>query len=319
MQVDGIVAREQTFVDSLSVKGSIDANEQIQVRSQVSGVVTAIHFQEGGYVRKGQTLFQIDPSEINAQLARARTQEELAAENARRARLLYEKEAISQEELQTAEAELKSLQAQTRLTEAQSAKTTVRAPFSGQVGLRSVSVGGYVTPETVVTNLVNTNPIKITFSVSEQYANRIKVNTKLSFTVAGDNRQYVAKVYAIEPGLDATTRTLQLRALAENPDGMLRPGAFASIQLPLQKTENAILIPSQAVIPIQNGKKVFVAKNGKAKETMVETTNRTDKDVLVTSGLRDGDTVLTTGVLTLKNGTPVRVKLGTGEAKDVAE
>ncbi|HPI07182.1 MAG TPA: efflux RND transporter periplasmic adaptor subunit [Saprospiraceae bacterium] len=307
LQVDGFVVKQQTFVDSLSVKGSIDANEQIEIRSQVSGLVTAIYFKEGGLVQKGQALLQIDRSEISAQLSQARTQEELAAENARRAKLLLEKEAISQEEYQTAEAELKSLQAQTRLTEAQSAKTTIRAPFSGRVGLRGVSVGGFLTPETVVANLVNANPVKVTFSVSEQYANQIKVNTRIGFTVAGDNKQYTARVYAIEPGLDATTRTLQLRALADNSDGVLRPGAFANIHLPLRKIENAILIPSQAIVPVQNGKKVFVAKNGKAKETMVQTSTRTDTEVLVTSGLQNGDTVLTTGILTLKNGSPVKV------------
>ncbi len=307
LQVDGVVVAQQTFVDSLSVKGSIDANEQIQIRSQVSGLVTAIYFKEGGLVKKGQALLQIDRSEISAQLSQAQTQQQLAAENARRAKLLLEKEAISQEEYQTAEAELKSLQAQTRLIEAQSAKTTVRAPFSGTVGLRAVSEGTYLSPETVVANLVNTNPVKVTFSVSEQYANKVKVNTRLGFTVAGDNKQYVARVYAIEPGLDATTRTLQLRALADNPDGLLRPGAFANIQLPLNKIDKAILIPTQAVVPIQNGKKVFIVKNGKAKEMMIETSTRTDTQVLVTSGLQNGDTVLTTGVLTLKNGSAVKV------------
>jgi len=307
LQVDGVVVAQQTFVDSLSVKGSIDANEQIQIRSQVSGLVTAIYFKEGGQVKKGQVLLQIDRSEISAQLSQAQTQEQLAAENARRAKLLLEKEAISQEEYQTAEAELKSRQAQTRLIEAQSAKTTVRAPFSGTVGLRSVSEGTYLSPETVVANLVNINPVKVTFSVSEQYMNKVKVNSRLGFTVAGDNKQYTARVYAIEPGLDATTRTLQLRALADNPDGQLRPGAFANIQLPLSKMENAILIPTQAVVPVQNGKKVFIVKNGKAKETMIETSIRTDTEVLVTSGLQHGDTVLTTGVLSLKNGIPVKV------------
>lgn len=310
LRVDGIVVKQQTFVDSLSVKGSIDANEQIQIRSQVSGVVTAIYFKEGGRVQKGQALLQIDRSEISAQLSQARTQEQLAAENARRAKLLLEKEAISQEEYETAQAELKSLQAQTRLIEAQAAKTTVHAPFSGTIGLRAVSVGGYLTPETVVANLVNINPVKVTFSVSEQYANQVKVNTRLGFTVAGDNKAYGARVYAIEPGLDANTRTLQLRALADNPDGLLRPGAFANIQLPLNKIENALLIPTQAIVPVQNGKKVFIVKNGKAKEMMVETATRTATEVLVTSGLQNGDTVLTTGILTLKNGVAVKVDMG---------
>ncbi len=309
LRVDGVVVKQQTFVDSLSVKGSLEANEQIQIRSQVAGMVTAIYFKEGGQVQKGQVLLQIDRAELNAQVSQAQTQEQLAGENARRAKLLLEKEAISQEEYETAEAELKSLQAQTRLIQAQSAKTTIRAPFSGVIGLRSVSVGGYLTPETIVANLVNTNPIKLTFSVSEQYANQVKINTQLGFTVAGDDKKYVAKVYAIEPGLDAATRTLQLRALVDNPKGLLRPGAFANVQLPLNQIDNAILIPTQAIIPVQNGKKVFVAKNGKAKETMVETANRTTTDVLVTSGLQNGDTVLTTGILSLKNGTPVKVDI----------
>jgi len=309
LQVDALVVKQQSFTDSLSVKGSIEANEQVEIRSQVSGRITAIYFQEGTRVTKGQVLLQIDRSELNAQLSQAQTQEQLAAENARRAKLLLEKEAISQEEYQTAEANLKSLQAQTQLSQAQNAKTTIRAPFSGTIGLRAVSVGGYLTPETVVANLVSVNPVKVAFSVSEQYANQVKMNSRLGFTVAGDDKVYVAKVYAIEPGIDAATRTLQLRALADNSGGTLRPGAFANIQLPLGKIDNAILIPTQAIVPVQNGKKVFVAKNGKAKETMVETTTRTDTDVLVTSGLQTGDTVLTTGVLTLKNGLPVKVNV----------
>ncbi|MEO6760118.1 MAG: efflux RND transporter periplasmic adaptor subunit, partial [Saprospiraceae bacterium] len=260
--VDAIVVKPQTYVDSLSIKGTIDANEQVEIRSQVSGLVTAIYFQEGKPVKKGQVLLQIDRSELNAQLAAALTKESLAAENARRAKLLLEKEAISQEESQTAEADLKSMQAQTRLIQAQLAKTTIRAPFSGTIGLRSISVGVYLTSETVVANLVNINPVKVTFSVSEQYANQVKKNAQLGFTVAGDNKMYTAKVYAIEPGLDANTRTLQLRALADNSAGTLRPGAFANIQLPLGKIENAILVPTQAIVPVQNGKKVFIAKNG---------------------------------------------------------
>lgn len=309
LRVEGIVVKQQRFVDSLIVKGTLDANEQMEVRSQVPGVVTAISFREGAAVKKGQVLLQIDRSELNAQLSQARTREQLAAENAGRARLLLQKEAISQEEFQTAEAELRSLKAQTQLILAQLEKTTIRAPFSGRVGLRSVSVGGYLSPETVVTTLVNTNPLKVTFSVSEQYANRVKLNTRLRFTVSGSDEVYSAKIYAIEPGLETATRTLQMRALADNSGGILRPGSFANISLPLTTIENAILIPTEAVVPVQNGKKVFVARGGKAKEVMVETATRTATDLLVTSGLQNGDTVLTTGLLTLKNGTPVRVSL----------
>ncbi|MFB9864126.1 efflux RND transporter periplasmic adaptor subunit [Rufibacter immobilis] len=309
MRVSGIVATPQEFANSLSVTGSIEANEQVEIRAQVSGQVRSITFSEGGNVRKGQVLAKIDDSELRAQLAQAQTRQSLTAENERRARLLLQKEAISREEYDVARAELKTAQAQIQLVQAQLAKTSIVAPFSGKVGLRAISVGAFLTPETVVTNLVSTNPVKITFAVPEKYASQVKVNTELTFTVAGSSDKFTAKVYAIEPNIAAATRTLQLRARADNPNGVLLPGSFANIQLPLTVIPDALLIPTQAVVPVQNGKKVFITENGKAKEVMIETSTRTEKDLLVTSGISAGDTILTTGVMSLKAGSPVRVAL----------
>ena len=188
-------------------------------------------------------------------------------------------------------------------------KTTVNAPFSGTIGLRSISEGEYVTPTTIVATLVNTNPVKITFSIPEKYSNQIKNNSKIAFTLSGSNKKYTATVYAIEPQVEAATRTLQLRARAANDDGLLIPGSFANITLPLNTIDDALLVPSEAIIPVQNGKKVFVSSNGKAKEVTVETSSRTEKEVLITSGLKVGDTVLTTGIMTLKEGSPVKVRI----------
>lgn len=309
MRVSGVVATPREFANSLSVTGSIEANEQIEVRGQVSGLVRSINFQEGSNVRKGQVLVKIDDSELRAQLAQAQTRQTLASENERRARLLLEKEAISREEYDVARAELKTAQAQIQLVRAQLAKTSITAPFAGKVGLRAVSAGSFLSPETVVTNLVSINPIKISFAVPEKYAAQVKLNTQITFTVAGTQEKYTAKVYAIEPSIQATTRTLQLRAKADNSSGKLLPGSFANIQLPLTVITDALLIPTQAVVPVQNGKKVFITENGKAKEVMIETSTRTEKDLLVTSGLSAGDTVLTTGVMSLKAGSPVKVSL----------
>lgn len=310
MRVNGVVVAPQNFANSLSVTGSIEANEQVQIRTQISGLVRSISFEEGGQVSKGQVLLKIDDAELRAQLAQAQTRQSLAEENNRRAGLLLKKEAISREEYDIAQSELKSTQAQTQLIRAQLDKTTIRAPFSGRIGLRSISEGTYISPETVVANLVSTNPVKITFSVPEKYAGQVKVNTKLNFMVAGSNQKHTATVYAIEPGIEATSRTLQLRARAANPDNLLRPGSFANIELPLTEIEDALLVPTEAVVPVQNGKKVFVSENGKAKEVMIETSTRTEKDVLVTSGLQAGDTVLTTGIMTLRPGAPVKVAVG---------
>ena len=309
MRVNGVVVQPQEFANTLAVTGSMEANEQVEIRGQVAGLIQNISFQEGSSVKKGQVLVKIDDTELRAQLSQALTRQNLAAENARRARLLLEKEAISREELDVAVAELKSLQAQTQLIQAQLAKTTIRAPFSGRIGLRNVSAGGYLTPETVIANLVSTDPVKLTFSVPEKYANQVKNNTEITFTVAGSAEKYKATVYAIEPGIEAASRTLQLRARAANPNGELRPGSFANIVLPLTTIPGALLVPTQAIVPVQDGKKVFVSENGKAKEVMVETSTRTEKDILITSGLKAGDTVLTTGIMTLKPSAPVKVKI----------
>lgn len=308
--VNGVVVSPTRFNNSLTVTGSIDPNEQVQIRSEVQGIVRSISFREGGSVSKGQVLLKIDDSELRAQLAQAVTRENLAAETENRAKQLLAKEAISREEYDVALADYRSLRAQTQLIRAQLAKTVVRAPFSGKIGLRSISQGEYVTPTTTVTSLVSLDPVKITFSVPEKYSQSVKNNTRLTFSVAGSDKKYSATVYAIEPRVEAATRTLQLRARASNSDGSLIPGAFASIQLPLSTLDQALLVPTEAVIPVQGGKKVFIAQNSKAKEVMIETATRTEKDVLVTSGLKAGDTVLTTGIMALKEGSPVKIKTG---------
>lgn len=309
--VDGIVVIPSPFANSLSITGSVDANERVDIRSEVSGVVRGISFREGGKVNKGQVLLKIDDSELRAQLSQALTRENLAAQTESRARQLLDKEAISQEEFDIALADLRSLRAQTQLIRAQLGKTVVKAPFSGTVGLRSISEGEYITPTTVVATLVNTNPIKITFSVPEKYSSKVNVNTNISVGISGSDRKYTATVYAIEPQVEASTRTMQLRAKASNADGSLIPGTFANITLPLTRIDDAILVPSEAIIPIQNGKKVFVVRQGAAKEVMVESSARTEKDVLISSGLKAGDTVLTTGVMTLKEGSLVKVNIAT--------
>jgi membrane fusion protein (multidrug efflux system) len=308
-RVDGIVVKGESFANALSVSGSIEANEQVQIRSEVSGLVTGIYFKEGTNVSKGQLLVKINDRELQAQLSQALTKQKLAAETEYRAGILLKKEAISKEEYDVALADLRSLQSQTQLTRAQLSKTQIRAPFSGKIGLRAVSSGEYLTPATTIANLVSINPVKITFSVPEKYSGQIKLNTRIDFTVAGSDKKYNAKIYAIEPSIDMTTRTLQLKATAANPTGELLPGSFAKIDLPLSSLNNAILIPTEAVIPVLKGKKVFISSNGKAKEVMVETGTRTDRAVLITSGLSMGDTVLTTGMMSLKPDAPVMIKI----------
>lgn len=308
-KVNGMVVGTQEFVSSLAVSGSIEADEEVQIRSEVSGLVKGIYFQEGSAVSKGQLLVKINDTELQAQLKQALSREKLAAETESRAKQLLKKEAISQEEYEVAFAELSSLKAQTELIRAQLAKTSIKAPFSGQIGLRAISNGEYLTPTTNIAKLVSSNPVKISFSIPEKYAGQIKKNTIIEFTVAGSTKTYQAKVYALEPGIETTTRSLQLKAQANNPGGELLPGSFAKINLPLQGIKDAILIPTQAIIPVLKGKKVFITDGGLAKEVMIETGPRTDKNILVLSGLKVGDTLLTSGMMSLKPEAAVKVTL----------
>ena len=154
-----------------------------------------------------------------------------------------------------------------------------------------------------------TEAIKITFSIPEKYASQIKQNSNLTFTVAGSSEKYTAKIYAIEPEVEVSTRTLQVRAIADNKDGKLLPGTFANVELALDIIKDAIVVPTEAIVPIQNGKKVFVSVDGKAKEIKVETATRTDANILILSGIKAGDTVITSGVMSMKNDTPVKVNI----------
>ena len=309
LNVSGIIAKTQTFDNTLSLSGSIEANEEVEIRSEVSGIVEAIYFKEGSTVSKGQVLFKVNDLELRAQLRQADTKEGLAAENERRAKLLLQKEAISQEEYDVARADYKLAQSQGQLIKVQIAKTSIRAPFSGKIGLRSISTGTYITPMILVAKLVNIGKLKITFSVPEKYASQIKTDIDLNFTVSGSKEKFIAKIYAIEPTVEIATRTLQIRAIAENKDRKLFPGTYANVELPLDIITNAILVPTEAIIPVQNGKKVLISNKGKVKEVNVETATRTDASILILSGVKPGDTILTTGVMSLKQDDLVKVKI----------
>lgn len=309
MSVEGKVLQAEKFAENLTLSGTLEANEEIEIRSEISGIVESINFEEGKKVSKGQILFKVNDIELRAQLSQVKTAQQLASENQRRAKLLLDKQAISQEEFDVSNADFESARAQADLIAAQLSKTTVRAPFSGTIGLRAISKGTYVTPSTPIAKLVNTSQLKLTFAVPEKYVSRMKVGTILTFTTSNSKEEYTAKIYAIEPQVDVASRTLRMRAIAENKEDKLYPGAFANVTLPLETVNNALLVPTEALIPIQNGKKIFVMDNGKAKEIEVETGARTDSEVRVLSGIKVGDTILTSGVMSLRNGTPVKVNL----------
>ena len=307
LPVEAYVVKPAMFDRKLVVTGTVLPNETIEVKGEVPGKITGIYFKEGQAVKKGEVLVKIEATELYAQLEKAKYNKKLNEDNEFRQRKLLEKEAISQEEYDNALNRLNTSNADIQLLQAQLAKTTIKAPFDGFIGFRYVSEGAYITPALVMATLYSLNPAKIEFSIPAKHATKVQVNSKIFFSVEGDTSQLSGLVYAVEPEIDPNTRTLKLRASAPNPNGIMIPGQFVTIQLVLEHLDRMILIPTEAVIPEIDGNKVFVANGGKAKEAKIIIGERTDRNIEITSGLNMGDTVLTTGILQLRQGMKINV------------
>lgn len=307
LSVDAMIIKSAPLDNKLNVTGSVLPNESLELRSEVSGKIISIYFREGKPVRKGELLIQTNDDEIEAQLEKQKYNRKLNEDNEFRQRKLLEKDAISQEEYDNALNRLNTTVADIRLLEAQLEKTRIKAPFDGVIGLRFVSEGAYISPNTTIATLYNISPAKIEFAIPGRYSTQVAPGKKIRFTIESDLKVYEGQVYAIEPRIDPTTRTLKIRAMAENKGGNLLPGQFVKVELILESMANAILIPTEAVIPEQEGKKVFVFENGKAKEVFIETGIRTANSLEVLSGLKVNDTLLTTGILQLRKGMDVQI------------
>lgn len=307
LPVKAYITKYEALDNKVLTTGTVLANEEVVLKSEVPGKITKILFKEGSFVNTGDLLVKINDADLQAQLQSAKSRLELQKDTEYRQKQLLEKEAISQEDYDMTANQLKVNEAEVELIKAQIDKTEIRAPFSGVVGLKNVSEGSYVDNSTTIASLQNINPIKIDFSIPERYSPMVNVNDNIHFTITGSDKNYVGKVYAIEPKIDPVTRTLQLRAMCPNTGREILPGSFANVELVLKKIEDAVLIPSEALIPDIKGQQVFVYRSGKAQPLRVETGIRTDQNVQLTSGIVEGDTVITSGILQLKPGMPVKI------------
>jgi membrane fusion protein (multidrug efflux system) len=295
------------LTERLSTTGTLRANEEVEIVSEVSGKISSIHFEEGSHVTAGQLLLKIDDSELTAERTRALHRVELAERAEARQEELLEDGVISRETYDVALGELNVLLAELQLIDAQLLKTEIRAPFSGIIGLRWVSPGSYLSSQTRIASLHDLDPAKLDFTVPEKYSALMRVGDEISFAVEGFERTFPGTVYAIEPSVDATTRSLRMRATCPNRDGVLVPGMFANVELIVRSVPDALAVPSIAIIPELGGKKVFVYEDGRARPRAVETGIRTENEVEITSGLDEGDLVITSGVLQLQPGLEVEL------------
>jgi membrane fusion protein (multidrug efflux system) len=305
--VNVMIVKDTAFANSIDVTGSIAANEQVDLRSETAGNVTGIYFSEGSHVNKGQLLVKVYDLDLQASLKQIQVQIKLAEQTEYRNKVLLSKEAISKEEYDISLTSLNSYKAQADLAKAQISKTEVRAPFSGIIGLRNISPGGYLSPQGSIATLVNIDPAKVTFSVPERYLSLIHVGSKINFTIESSREKFKGTVYAIEPNIDVNSRSVVLRAKAENPKGTLKAGSFAKIHFDLDQIPKTIMVPTEAVIPDIKGSNVFLVKKGVAMQRAIKTDTRTDKSIQVIDGLKAGDSLIVTGIIQMRPKVAIKV------------
>lgn len=307
LNVNAMVLQPQKLTDVFRTKGQLLPDEEVDLSFEASGKITNIYFKEGTFVKKGTLLAKVNDQPLLAELKKLEAQIPLAQERVNRQRTLLDKDAISQEAYQAVTTDMDKLMADIELVKARIQQTELRAPFDGIIGLRWVSEGAFASTGTVVARLTKISPLKIEFSVNERHANNIRPGTRIGFVVEGDETIYTANVYAIETTLDEKTLSLKARALYENPGGRLKPGRSASIEIVLREINNAIVVPSISTIAEMGRDLAFVYQNGKAHQVEIRKGLRTASSVQITHGLQAGDTLLTTGVMQLRDGLNVTI------------
>lgn len=309
VELKAVVATPRLIEDKIYTTGTVIANEEVEIRAEVPGRIVSINFQEGSMVRKGELLVKINDSELQAELKRLQLEEKLAADDVFRKEKLLEMKAVSQEELDIAVNQLGVIRARMELVRAQIEKTSVFAPFSGRIGLRYVSPGGYISSSMLIARMQQNDPVKIDFTVPEKYMGSIRDGKEILFSIAGSDSLFSGVIYAIEPRIDPSTRTFTARAKCPNPGGLIVPGAFAKVTIILQTIPDALVLPTDAIVTDIRGAKVFVSRNGMAVTTYVETGIHTDKEVQILSGLSISDTILISGLLQVRDQMRVRPRI----------
>lgn len=307
LPVKAMVMKLAPLTDKLIAGGTIIADEQVMMAAEIPGRIEKIHFKEGTFVKEGDLLITINNADLFAQIDRNRHQLDLAQQREQRQQTLLEKQGISQQSYDQALTELSTLKAEAALLQAQLDKTLLKAPFDGQLGLRKVSEGSYVSPGMQLVSLAKLQPVKIEFSVPERYTPFVERGTPIQFSVENQTGQFEAQVYALEPLIDQRTRALPVRALYANENLQVMPGSFARVIVPLKSRNETMQVAAEALIPEMGTNKIFVYRNGIAMSQYVETGLRTESMVEITSGLNPGDTVLTSGLLQLRTGMEVEI------------
>ncbi len=306
-KVEAYVVKIIAISDKTELPGSIIANEATEIHTEVSGRLVYLNVNEGKTVGKGALLAKIFDGDLQAQLKKLNVQVAVAEQTVRRMGELLKIGGVSQQEYDLSALQVNTIRADMDIVRTNIQRTEVHAPFSGTLGLKNISPGAYITPQTTITTIRQNSQLKLDFTLPEKYTNGMKQGQLVEFTIEGNPKKYSARIIAAESGLQENTRSLNVRALVINNDGKLLPGVFAKVISDFNPDTNAIMIPSQAILPQARGKKVIVYHNGLATFTEVTTGIRDSSFVQITNGLKVGDTVITTGLMSLKPDAKVEI------------
>lgn len=295
-------------VDAMTVTGTLRSDESANISAEIAGRVEGVHFSEGQPVEQGALLFTLDDVVYRAELVTAEANLQLSQRNSERAVELLQRNAGTVRARDEAEAQLAIDRAEVDLARARLDKTMIRAPFAGVVGLREVSVGGYVTPGQDLVNLEDIEPIKVDFPVPERALSVVEVGQPIEVAVdAWPERTFEGEVYAIDPQINAQGRSIAIRATIDNKAHLLRPGLFAKVRLITERRDGALLVAEQAIFAQAGKPFVYKVEDGLARLTEVTLGGRRVGQAEITSGLAAGDVVVTAGQMKLRDGAPVRV------------
>lgn len=318
--VVAVPVRSERLAFEIEALGTARANESVDVTAKVTNQVTAIRFQEGQRVRRGDVLVELDGAQQRADLAVAEAALAESRSQYERSRELYSTRVLSDSQIEQIEATFKANEARVAAARSRVGDTVVRAPFDGRVGLRRVSVGSLINPGTVITTLDDTGTIKLDFTIPETFLAAAEPGLDITArSVAYPDVRFDGRVGSVDSRVDPATRSVTVRALLPNPDGLLKPGMFLTVRLS-RGAADALLVPEQALVPEQGDVYVFVIKDGNAEKRRIRIGQRRVGDVQVVDGLAAGELVVTEGTQKLRNGSAVRLPEGDGEtARAVAE
>ncbi len=305
--VQTLIAAPQSLSADIEVPGTIMANETAEIHPEVSGRLVQLNIKEGTNVSVGALLAKLYDGDLQAQLRKLEVQLKIAEQTEKRQAELVKIQGISQQEYDLSLLGVLNLKADMDIIRESIRKTEIRAPFGGKLGLKNVSPGAYVTPASVLTTISQVSTLKIQFNIPERYGAQLKPGLPVSFSIDGTNKTFTATVIASEISIDENTRSLAVRALIKQQDPALIPGAFAKVKIVLGKNNEALMVPNSVIIPSGRKKQLYVYEGGKAMMKEVTTGVRDSTNIQVLTGIKPGDTVITSAVLFLRPGLAVEL------------